>query len=100
VTSKPKRTAQREGERATQPPAAPVVDHYTEGWGRLPKPGQRFWGLSRTTVAEMCERGEIKSCVIKKRGAVRGIRLIFLPSLREHLERLARGGPVEKGGTK
>lgn len=60
-----------------------------EPWGRLPKPKGRLWGLSRTTILEMCERGEVKSTVIKKRGAVRGIRLIYMQSLAEALERLA-----------
>ena len=67
-----------------------------EEWGRLPKPKSRFWGLSRTTILEMFQRGEIKSCVIKKRHAIRGIRLVFLPSLREALDRLA----VETEGSK
>ncbi len=59
-------------------------------WRRLPKPRARFWGLSRTTILEMIQRGEVKSCVIKKRHAIRGIRLVFLPSLRETLDRLAQ----------
>lgn len=61
-------------------------------WGRLPKPKSRFWGLSRTTILEMVQRGEVRSAVIKKRGAIRGIRLIYLPSLREALNRLAGQG--------
>lgn len=61
----------------------------SDEWGRLPKPKARFWGLSRTTILEMIQRGEVKSCVIKKRHAVRGIRLVYLPSLREALERFA-----------
>ena len=60
-----------------------------ELWGRLPKPRQRFNGLSRTTLLEACERGDVRSCVLKKRHAIRGIRLIYLPSLYEYLERLA-----------
>lgn len=58
-------------------------------WVRLPKPRARFWGLSRTTILEMISRGEVRSCVIKKRHAIRGIRLVYLPSLREALEKLA-----------
>jgi hypothetical protein len=60
-----------------------------EEWVRLPKPKSRFWGLSRTTILEMVQRGDVKSCVIKKRHAIRGIRLVFLPSLRDALNRLA-----------
>lgn len=69
-----------------------TIAHQTllgEEWGRLPKPRARFNGLSRTTLLEACERGDIRSCVIKKRNAIRGIRLIYLPSLYEYLERLA-----------
>ena len=68
-----------------------------EPWGRLPKPKGRLWGLSRTTLLEMCLRGEVKSTVIKKRHAVRGIRLIDMESLAEALNRLAatqEGGPT------
>lgn len=60
-------------------------------WGRLPKAGDRFWGLSRSTIFEMVQRGEVRSCLIKKRHAQRGIRLIYLPSLREALDKLAAG---------
>jgi hypothetical protein len=61
------------------------------GWGRLPKPGQRRDGLSRTTLLEIIQdpRSGVKSVVIRKPGAIRGIRLIYLPSLHEYLGRLA-----------
>jgi hypothetical protein len=81
-----------------------------EPWGRLPKPKGRLWGLSRTTILEMCLRGEVKSTVIRKRGAVRGIRLIYMPSLAEALDGLAakqtpiattqEGGPAPKDSRK
>lgn len=64
-------------------------DSVPEPWGRLPKPKGRLWGLSRTTILEMCERGEIKSIVIKKRGASRGIRLICMQSFADSLEKRA-----------
>ena len=63
-----------------------------EDWVRLPKPRARFYGLSRTTLLELCEAGKIKSTVIRKRHALRGIRLLYLPSLREFLEKNATGG--------
>lgn len=73
-----------------------------EPWGRLPKPKARLWGLSRTTILEMCLRGEVKSTVIKKRHAVRGIRLIDMASLAEALNRLAakqtNGATSQEGG--
>lgn len=67
-------------------------DNLNGEWVRLPKPGDRFYGMSRTTLYELCERGHIRSRVIKKRGAIRGIRLIFLPSLIKYLHFGATGG--------
>jgi hypothetical protein len=61
----------------------------TEDWGRLPKPKDRLWGLSRTTLLELSNAGLIRTVVIKKPGAIKGIRLIYMPSLRAYLERLA-----------
>jgi len=52
---------------------------------RLPKAGNRFWGLSRTTLTELCLEGKVRSVLIKKRYAVRGIRLMYLQSLRDYL---------------
>lgn len=65
---------------------------------RLPAPGTRdsWTGLSRGTLCELvvaCAANDFKppvrSVVLKKKGAVRGIRLIDLPSLLAHLNRLA-----------
>jgi hypothetical protein len=58
-------------------------------WVRLPKPGQRLCGLSRTSLLELGEAGKIKIALIRKRNAVRGIRLLWLPSLLQLLERLS-----------
>jgi hypothetical protein len=67
-------------------------------YGRLPAPGQRdpLTGLSRTTLSELvlpCSangfKPPVRSVLLKKRGASRGIRLIHVPSLLEHLGSLA-----------
>ncbi|MEY2485478.1 MAG: hypothetical protein QOH39_1126 [Verrucomicrobiota bacterium] len=64
---------------------------------RLPKPGttDALTGLSRSTLAELlvpCEANghypPVKSLVIKKRGATRGIRLINYDSLIDYLRTL------------
>lgn len=64
---------------------------------RLPSPGKkcRLTGLSRSTMAELAVPGPanghkppVKSLVIKKRGATRGIRLINYDSLIDHLRGL------------
>jgi len=59
-----------------------------EQWARMPKPKQRLSGLSRTTILELSEAGLIRTVAIRKPGAIRGIRLIFMPSLYSYLESL------------
>lgn len=65
---------------------------------RLPAPGQRDprTGLSRTTLSELvlpCSangfKPPVRSVLLKKRGATRGIRLIHIPGLLEYLSCLA-----------
>jgi hypothetical protein len=67
-------------------------------WLRLPQPGAKLsgYGLTRGTLNELilpCESNGykplVRSLVIKKRGAIRGIRLIHRPSLDAYLSRLA-----------
>ena len=64
---------------------------------RLPKPGSRcpYTGLSRGTLNELvlpCDSNDRKppvhSVVLKKRNAIRGIRLVNYRSLMEYLETL------------
>ena len=66
-------------------------------WLRLPAPGSRcrFTGLSRSTLNELTIPGPandhhppVKSVVLRKRGAARGIRLISYDSLMRYLEAL------------
>lgn len=67
-------------------------------WVRLPQTGQRspLCGLSRSSLNELvlpCAanggRPPVKSVVLKKRHAMRGIRLIHVPSLLGYLDSLA-----------
>ena len=64
---------------------------------RLPLPNKRcpFTGLSRTTICEICTPSPannftppVKSSVLKKRGARRGIRIVNYDSLIAYLENL------------
>jgi hypothetical protein len=41
----------------------------------------RYSGISRTTIYELINEGRLKSTVLRRRGNVRGIRLISLESL-------------------
>lgn len=88
---------------STLPTNNQTPDHPEAEWVRLPKagPAYRFWGLSRTTLTELCLGGQVRSICIKKRGAQRGIRLIYLPSLREFLFQAGtkQQDNLEKGGS-
>jgi hypothetical protein len=73
-------------------------------WLRLPQPGAKLsgYGLTRGTLNELilpCEENDFKppvrSIVIKKRGAMRGIRLIHRPSLDSFLARLTEEQATE-----
>jgi hypothetical protein len=54
-------------------------------WKRLPKPRERLCDLSRTTLLELHERGEITIAALRKPGAQKAIRLVFMPSLFTYL---------------
>jgi hypothetical protein len=66
----------------------------TQEWARMPKPRERFMGLSRTTLLELAEAGRIRSVSIRKPGAVRGVRLLHVPSLLIFLDNLSKEGSV------
>ena len=82
----------------TPPPAAALSEAIKPEWLRLPAPGARcrFTGLSRSTLNELTIPGPatdgvppVKSVVLRKRGATRGIRLINYDSLMSYLSALA-----------
>lgn len=80
-------------------PIAPVIlDTTKPEWLRLPAPGARcrYTGLSRSTLNELTIAGPandgvppVKSVVLRKRGALRGIRLINFDSLMGYLATLS-----------
>ena len=78
--------------------AMTAVSHPSEKpeWIRLPKPKARctYTGLSRSTMNELVIPSEansylppVRSAVIKKRGAMRGIRLISFDSLMAYIDK-------------
>lgn len=76
----------------------PKPDGTRPEWLRLPKGRCPFTGLSRSTLYELVGetkangyRPQVKSIVIRKRGAARGIRLISYDSLMAYLESLKTG---------
>jgi hypothetical protein len=68
-------------------------------WIRLPHPKGRcqHTGLARTTLLELVlgSKGKIKTVSLKKPGAIRGVRLIHLPSLQTYLAGLAEQQALE-----
>lgn len=82
----------------TSSPTATPPESVKPEWLRLPAPGARcrFTGLSRSTLNELTIAGPandglppVKSVVLRKRGALRGIRLISYDSLMRYLADLA-----------
>jgi hypothetical protein len=59
-------------------------------WYRLPAPGarDRMTGLSRTSLNEAIERGDVKAITVRQPGAVRGIKLLNVASVRAWMARL------------
>jgi len=59
-----------------------------ERWIRLPKTGHEpNCGLSRPMIYGLIKAGLIKSASIKQPGKLTGVRLVWLPSLMEYVER-------------
>jgi hypothetical protein len=77
---------------------AEIPEHPTEDeeWGRLPKAKHRLEDLSRTTWMELIYAGHVKSVVIRKGAAQRGIRLVSLTSYRNYLRSLAQQQTAKK----
>ena len=82
----------------SMPPTILLTETTKPEWLRLPAPGARcrFTGLSRSTLNELTIAGPandgvppVKSVVLRKRGATRGIRLINYDSLMRYLAELA-----------
>lgn len=74
-------------------PKTEISESRIEEWYRLPHPrGGRLFGLSRTTLTELAQAGHIKSALLRKRGALKGIRLIHGPSLQSYLLECTKGG--------
>lgn len=55
-------------------------------WDRLPGKGYYF-GLSRPYVYQLMQEGLVKTALIKRPGNVRGIRLVWRPSMLEYIEK-------------
>jgi hypothetical protein len=66
-------------------------------WARVPRQGQTLEGHFRSSIFALIKSGEIKTASIKPQGASRtGMRLVFLPSLRDYNRRHMAG--EQQGG--
>lgn len=65
-----------------------TMPEMNRGWVRLPvKPGERLEGLSRAHLYGLIRTGQIRTACLRQPGATTGVRLIYLPSLLEYIER-------------
>lgn len=64
-------------------------------WLRVPE-ATRVFGLCRSSLYELIASGAIKSTAFKKRGALRGIRLISYDSLAQFIEKAANEEGIAK----
>ncbi len=62
-------------------------------WIRVPQ-AVRLFGLSRSAIYEWIAAEKIKSTCLKKRGALRGIRIINYDSLAAVVEQAANDGGI------
>lgn len=59
-----------------------------EKWVRLPtKAGERLQGMSRALIYNLISEGVVKSASIKQPGKLTGVRVIWLPSLMNYIEK-------------
>ena len=72
------------------PAANAVYTPVRPEWIRLPKPGSlcQHSGLSRTVIYMLCKEGKVDSRVLRRRGAIRGIRLVRYGSLMRYIQSL------------
>ena len=66
-------------------------------WVRVPTEGREpTSGLHRSFIYELISARKIKTASIKKPGALKGVRLIWLPSLMAFIERHVEDGSATK----
>lgn len=78
---------------ATVDPIVGANETYPPRWIRLPTRGRcPYTGLSRAAYYELIQANRIRTANLKKPGALRGMRLVWLPSIMAYLDRFATGG--------
>jgi hypothetical protein len=68
-------------------------DKYPAKWIRLPTRGHcPYTGLSRAAFYDLIKRNKVRTASLRRPGALRGVRLIWLPSAMKFLDQFASGG--------
>ena len=64
-----------------------------ERWIRLPSRGyEPTTGLSRAHIYQLINAGKIKTASLRQPGKLTGVRVVWLKSLMDYIERRAQGG--------
>lgn len=58
-----------------------------EEWVRIPQPGKKLCGLSRSYLFLLSSQGAIRTACIRKEGLKRDVRLVHLPSIVSFIEK-------------
>lgn len=72
--------------------ASPVIQTARPEFIRMPRPGSvcPHTGLGRSHLYQLATDGLIKTVSLRKRGSLRGVRLIRLDSVFEYIEKVAK----------
>ena len=74
-------------------PPDEIKEMFANRWIRLPTRGHcPYTGLCRAAYYQLISAGKIKSACLRRPGALRGTRLIWLPSIMSYINRFATGG--------
>lgn len=77
----------------TEAPCSTDDGKYAAKWIRLPVRGHcPHTGLSRAAYYELIQANKIRTASLRRPGALRGTRLVWLPSIMAYLDRFATGG--------
>ena len=84
MSSKNKSSKKSSDAAVAQPNQLGIAPPQEIEYGRFPD-AKRHFGLTRSKVYDLIWSGAIKSCVVKKKGARHGVRLLDMASIRDFL---------------
>ena len=80
----------------TPTPTTPTDAGVRPDWVRVPEAIRRT-GISRTHLYDLIAKREVRTKSLRRRGAIRGIRLSDYGSLLEYIESIEDDAPVSDG---